>query len=156
MKRKDAGSRTPQSARNDDHWVQARLTRRFQHFVEDWAHPDNYEAELYDLSNVTMPMSLFIGEKDGACSLEMAKWLSDEVNALQNYYVFKGAGHGWPISEDSVQYMDLIVNEVYSDTLLQEPNRMTFHKKKDFTGSESLLTGTTIAISVLKAILQRI
>lgn len=38
---------------------------RFQEYVEDWAYPDTYIADLYQLENIReMPISLIIGEND--------------------------------------------------------------------------------------------
>ena len=68
------------------------------------------------MASVTMPISLIVAEKDSTCSLEWAEWLSNEVSSLQNYYVIKEVGHRWPITHESVQYMELLLNEVYSDT----------------------------------------
>ena len=38
-------------------------------FVDDWAFPDKYEAELYEVENIKkMPVSLIMGENDQICS----------------------------------------------------------------------------------------
>lgn len=77
MKRQNVDAIAKHSSRTDDHWIQNKYTRRFQRFVEDWAYPDNYLAEEYDMTRVKMPISLFVAEKDTVCSLEWAEWLSN-------------------------------------------------------------------------------
>ena len=78
-KKLDVDTDAKQSSRNDDHWAQNKYTRRFQRFVEDWAFPDNHEAEEYDMTSVTMPISLFVAEKDSLCTLEWAEQHGDIV-----------------------------------------------------------------------------
>ena len=125
-KKIDVDTDAKQSSRNDDHWAQNKYTRRFQRFVEDWAFPDNHEAEEYDMTSVTIPISLFVAEKDSLCTLEWAEWLAGEVSSLQNFYVIENVEHRWPLTHESVQFMELLLNEVYSDTLLELPNKQNF------------------------------
>ena len=80
------------------------------------------DGELYDLAAIdTMPVSLFVGGRDGLCSVGRAQEYADSIGNLQNHYVFKNWGHGHPARGSSDGYMKLIMAEV-DGTLLSEPN----------------------------------
>ena len=120
----DADYPIKKSSKNDDHWVQMENTRRFQRFVEDWSFdPLIYTAEEYDLKSITeMPISLIVGSEDKYCPLSRAEWLADQVSNVQNFYVIENAGRVWPYDNGSAQYIELLMNEVYSQDLLPEMN----------------------------------
>jgi len=99
--------------------------QRFQHYVEDWGFPDNHTAEEYDLSLIKqMPISLFVGERDGLCTPERADWFTDNVTAtIQNHYVLKGKDHVYPGVSNNPELIDLFVGEVYATELLESTNK---------------------------------
>ena len=143
------------SSKNDDHWVQMENTRRFQRFVEDYSFdPLVYEAEEYDLTSITeMPISLVVGSEDKFCPLSRAEWLADQVSNVQNFYVIENAGRTWSYNNNSPQYVELLLNEVYSQDLLPEMNKQSL-PASSFGGRESALTGATATIALIKAILR--
>ena len=74
--------------------------QRFQHYVEDWAYPDQYEAELYPLGELSkIPISLIYGETDNICTAEKALELAEELNpdVLCSVIEMEGHGHVFPI-----------------------------------------------------------
>lgn len=62
--------------------------------MDDWSYPDNIETDLYDLSGITMPVSLIIGSKDTQCAPERAYELAKELSNVQNVITIRGADHG--------------------------------------------------------------
>ena len=44
-----------------------------QEFVENWAYPDDYEADAFDMESIkTIPVTMMAGENDGLCPPERA------------------------------------------------------------------------------------
>ena len=105
--------------KNNDHWMQTMLTRRFQPFVEDW--PDNLEVTEYDLTAIqSMPISLFVAQADELCTAARADWLAERLSTLQNHYEFSGIGHDYFTYGTDGNYRDLLFAEVGAE-LLDEP-----------------------------------
>ena len=79
----DFASLGRESTKNNDHWLQGTLTQRFQPYNENWAFPDNYDVDEYDLSVIdSMPISLFIGQEDTSCGAEFNLDLADQLSTL--------------------------------------------------------------------------
>ena len=53
-----------------EHWGQMTWANRFQEFVPDWSDPENIEAPLYELSNISdVTISMIASEFDAPCPL---------------------------------------------------------------------------------------
>ena len=51
-----------------EHWGQMTWANRFQEFVPNWSDPENIEAPIYDLGNISdVPVSMIVSENDQSC-----------------------------------------------------------------------------------------
>ena len=84
-------TRQPFSSRIYDHWMQISQARRFQEFVEDWDYPNNYEAPLYPMEDISIiPVSMIIASDDPVCPAERAYELADRISTMANVVTLKG------------------------------------------------------------------
>ena len=99
------------SFKTDAHWYQNTLTQRFQKFVEDWSYPDNFEADLIPIENISqMPISLFVGLFDFVCTKDKADELAENLSTVKNVHTFL-KGHGFPLGNDDLYY-ERLLNEL--------------------------------------------
>ena len=108
--------------KNDDHWKQTSEANRFQEYVENWANPGNTEGALYKLDGIQrLPVSMYVAENDMICDPAVAFKESEKIQTLQNYYLLKGANHGFPAS-NKADFVDLLRKEVTTEPS-STPNR---------------------------------
>ena len=102
----------PSSTKTSQHWDQGRLTQRFQKFVDDWAYPDKYEADLYPLNEINqVPVTLMIGAEDTLCMAYHAYYTAEQIQSLCNV-VTVDSGHVFPAFS---QYNKFMVAELTND-----------------------------------------
>ena len=106
----------------DDHWKQTAEASRFQEYVENWANPGNTDGDLYALDGIKrLPVSMYVAENDMICESAVAYKESQKMQTLQNYYLLKGANHGFP-SSNKADFVDLLRKEVTTEPS-STPNR---------------------------------
>ena len=67
--------------------------------MDDWSYPDTIEAALYPLEDISkIAVSMYVGEEDKICPADAAFAASEKISTLQNFYTFKGEGHGFVAS----------------------------------------------------------
>ena len=105
-----------------EHIYQNFLIKRQQTFVDDWAYPDTYEGDLFDLESIsTIPVSFWTGENDGLCPPDRAyDLIASRVSTAANFYIFEEVGHGVP-SNPNQWFFWLMIGELTDEV----PEKMT-------------------------------
>lgn len=65
----------------------------------DWAYPDTIKVDPYPLSDITtIPISLYVGEKDSTCAPERTYALAESLPTLSNLVTFTEDDHYLPFT----------------------------------------------------------
>ena len=118
---------------------------RFQEFVPNWSDPENIEAPIYDLGNISdVPVSMIVSENDQSCYWSEAYNQSLEIKSMANFVTLKEQDHyiyGWYSGPDFTSLMLREITTEVPDQIFREEVTLTFEGLEYFTTQQKIWIG---------------